>query len=670
MSATGPVDLGGVRLGAEQTPVALPAPARVELAHEPPLQLGPIRIEPWLRRLAHQDGREEVVEPRVMQVLVALARSPGRILTRDDLMEACWHGVIVGEDALTRIIGRLRRLSEQIAVGAFAIETITKVGYRLMLGDASVGSELAADESTPAGRTPARKEASAGGALASAAPDPGPLLAVLAFDNLSADKEMEFFSDGVAEEIQHSLARSKGLRLIARSSAFQFRGTAKAVRNVADQLGVSHLLDGSVRRSGERVRIAAQLIDCANGVALWSDRFDGRLHDVFALQDEIAGSVAHALEVVLHPAPAAPAMGLATYECFLRARSVVSEGGRVFDESGAAAAPLLEQVVRDAPDHARAWELLAITRAWILRSGHRTQSYEVARAGVVEAAETALRLDPACGGAYEALAMLEPWGAYLARETLLQRALDVSPNEPGVLTTMSTFCWSVGRIRDSLSFAERACVQNPLFPAARLAVAQMQGYMGAYDLSLRLHREIRRRWPDNYAVAQSLLNYACTLRFWSYFDEAAADVGRFSGTQREQLEAAVKYGENLRGVDPAPRMKQLERVRARVAATGTLALNRLAQLCVYGFEAEALDLAEAASFDHVFDPDGPLPGSIFPGVLFGPWSSFNRDPRFMQLCRRLGLCDYWVQSGRWPDCAGHLPYDFKGEAARVCGPSA
>jgi TolB-like protein/DNA-binding winged helix-turn-helix (wHTH) protein len=669
MNAIGPADSERVRLGAEEGAIALQAPLRIDLAHEAPLQLGPIRVEPALRRLAHRDGREEIVEPRVMQVLVVLGRSPGRIFTRDDLLAACWRGVIVGEDALTRIIGRLRRLSEEIAADAFAIETITKVGYRLLPVDLH-GGESEPERSSADAPPPLAERPGQPVRRPADAPAAEPLLAVLPFDNLSADKEMSFFSDGVAEEIQQALARSPGLRLIARSSAFQFRGADKSVRNVAIQLGVSHLLDGSVRRSGERVRIGAQLVECESGVALWSDRFDGQLHDIFALQDEIAASVARALEVVLRPAPTVPAMGMATYECFLKAQSIISEGGRLFDESGAAAAPLLEQVVREAPAHARAWELLAEARAWTLRSGHRSQSYEVGWAGVTEAAQAALGLDPACGGAYEALAMLEPWGAYLRRETLLERALDVSHNEPGVLTSMSTFCWSVGRIRDSLNFAERACVRNPLFPAARLAVAQMQGYMGAYDLSLRLHDEIRRRWPDNYAVLQSTLNFACTLGFWSYFDEAAAQIGRFSGSQREQLEAAVKYGENLRNPDPSPRLAQLERVRARVATTGTLALNRLAQLCVYGFEAEALQLAEKASFAHVFDPDGPLPGSIFPGVLFGPWSSFNRNPRFMQLCQRLGLCDYWVQSGRWPDCAGHLPYDFKGEAQRVCGSSS
>jgi TolB-like protein/DNA-binding winged helix-turn-helix (wHTH) protein len=649
-ASTGPIDQ---TLSADATPV--------DLAREPARTIGALRLEPSLRRIAHLDGREEIVEPRVMQVLVALARAGGRILTRDDLLASCWRGVIVGEDAISRVMGRLRRLSEQLGDGVFMIETITKVGYRLVLLDEAGGT--ASTEAPPGPAAPADLPPTPAAAIAAGPREP--LLAVLAFDNLSADPEMDFFSDGVAEEIQQTLARSPGLRVIARSSAFQFRGVDKVARNIAGQLNVTHLLDGSVRRSGPRVRIAAQLVDCASEVSLWSDRFDRQLDDIFALQDEIASAVARALQVVFSPGPATPDIHVATYEIFLKAQSIISEGGRVFDDSGADAAPLLEQVVREAPGHARAWELLANALAWILRSGRRTISYAEGRAGVVAAAQTALDLDPTRGGAYEALAMLEPWGAYLARETLLERALQAGPNEPGALTSMSAFCWSVGRVRDALSFAERACGLNPLFPAARLAVAQMQGYVGAYDVCLRMHDEIRRKWPHNFPIISSTLNYACSLGYWDVFDRAAADVSGFTGEQAEQLQAAVRYGQVLRGDDPAPRRRALDRLRAHAAAGGAVALNRLGQMCLYGFEEEALDLAEQASFDHMFDPDGPIPSFVFPGVLFGPWSSMNRHPRFVGLCHRLGLCDYWVRSGRWPDLAAHLPYDFKSEATRL-----
>jgi TolB-like protein len=117
-------------------------------------------------------------------------------------------------------------------------------------------------------------------------------LAVLAFDNLSGDPGMAYFSDGVSEEIQQTFARGADLKVIGRTSSFQLRGADKTVRKAAAELKATHVLDGSVRRRGERVRISAQLIDCASETALWSNRFDRDLTDIFALQDEIAAEVA------------------------------------------------------------------------------------------------------------------------------------------------------------------------------------------------------------------------------------------------------------------------------------------------------------------------------------------------------------------------------------------
>jgi len=138
-----------------------------------------------------------------------------------------------------------------------------------------------------------------------------PLLAILAFDNLSGDADLAYFSDGVSEEILETVERGSSLKVIARSSSFQFRGPDKAVRKVANDLGATHLLDGSVRRAGSRVRISAQLVDCASGTSLWSNRIEGDLEDVFALQDHIAQAVAEALKTVFAPARPAARNGMA-----------------------------------------------------------------------------------------------------------------------------------------------------------------------------------------------------------------------------------------------------------------------------------------------------------------------------------------------------------------------
>lgn len=513
-----------------------------------------------------------------------------------------------------------------------------------LVGRGGVGQPARASKTTTAPKPPTQQ-----------------LLAVLAFDNLSSDPEMAYFSDGVSEEIQQTVAQGSGLKVVARSSSFQFRGADKVVRRVAAELNATHLLDGSVRRSGSRVRITAQLVECACETTLWSNRFDGELTDVFDLQDRIAQAVAQALKVTLAPPAQAPAIDPRVYEDFLKARAIVTEGTRLYDAAAADAAPLLEEVVRAAPDYAPAWELLANARAWILRAGHRKEAYESARAGVAEAAETTLRLDPRRGGAYAALAMLEPWGAYAARETLLRKALELSPNDPGLLTEMSTFCWGVGRFRDALHLAEQACELNPLMPAARLNFAQMRAYVGDYESSVRLQLEIHRRWPQNAAILASLLNFAVNLGFPEVYEQALKDVDAYEGSQAAYLKPAVTYTEVVRSRDPERQRALIARYGARLSKSGTLPLNYIEGISEMGLVDEALDLAERASFAHMFDPDGPLPSGAFPGVVLGPWSAMLKTPRFVDLCERLGLCAYWTRSDRWPDCVDWAPYDFKAE---------
>ena len=460
------------------------------------------------------------------------------------------------------------------------------------------------------------------------------LLAVLAFDNLSGDPEMAYFSDGVSEEIQQTVAQSSDLKVVARSSSFQFRGADKTVRKIAADLKATHLLDGSVRRSGERVRITAQLVECVSEVTLWTNRFDGDLTDVFALQEQIAEAVAQALKVAFATPVQVQNLEPAIYELFLKARAAMGDGGRVFDDTAAVALPLLEQVVAAAPDHAAAWELLARSRALVLRSGRRGTPYEEGRAGVLQAAEAALRLDPKRGGAYEALALLEPWGAYAARERLLEQALAASPNDPDVLTEMSLFTWSVGRFRDALRFAERARELNPLMPAACLQAAQMRAYSGDYAGSVRMHQELHRRWPRNFTILMDLLNTASTFGFWDAYREAVGSIQHFEGWQATYLRETVRYVDALESGDPAKAQELLQRYARLVAKTGTLPLNYLVALSVLGLSNEAMDLAATASFAHVFDPDGPLPSASFPGTILGPWTAFNRMPQFIDLADR------------------------------------
>ena len=492
-----------------------------------------------------------------------------------------------------------------------------------------------------------------------------PLLAVLAFDNLSADAELAWFCDGVSDEIQRTVARANELRVVARTSSFQFRGADKTTANVAASLGVTHLLDGAVRRSGSRVRISAELVDCATHSAVWSDRFDGDLDDVFVLQDRIAAEVARALEVTLAPAPPGARLEPAGYDLFMRAFSALAEGDSLFDDSASSAIPMLEEVTRSAPDHAPTWELLAVARAKQLRSGRSQLAFEDERDGVIAAAETALRLDPTRGGAYGALASLEPWGAYQAREYLLCKALEVSPRDTGALTDMSHFCWGVGRFRDALRFAERACELNPLMPAARLHVAQMRAYVGDTAASIRMLEELHAHWPNNAGILLALLNWASGLGFPDAYQRAAGDIAGFDGWQASNLRAARAYAEAIFTHDPEIKAARVANWAEMLERTGTLPLNLVVGIGFIGLPEQALALAEKASYAHVFDPAQSGPSGVYPGVLLMRESTLLTTPRIIELCHRLGLCRYWLDTGAWPDCVEWTRFDFKREVRRV-----
>lgn len=253
------------------------------LAGEPDFELGGLRVRPSTREVAGA-ATTQVLEPRVMQVLIVLARRRGAVVSRGDLEAECWSGRAVGDDAINRCIQSLRRLGETL--GGYSIHTVKRVGYRL---DEQTGGRAAA-----------------------------PVLAVLAFDNLSGDPDMGWFSDGLSVEILQTVAQGADLRVIGHGSSFRFRGADKAAREVAAQLGATHVLDGAVRRAGSRLRVSAHLVDGASGVTLWSMTFEREITDVFAVQDEIAGAAAAALRLAFAPARPKGAIEPAIYDLYLR----------------------------------------------------------------------------------------------------------------------------------------------------------------------------------------------------------------------------------------------------------------------------------------------------------------------------------------------------------------
>ena len=532
----------------------------------------------------------------------------------------------------------------------------------------------------------ALREGARAAAAAAAAPPPaaatpetaGRVLAVLAFENMSGDEDMTYFSDGVSEEILQAVANGVDVKVIARSSSFQFRGADKAIGNVVARLGTTHVLDGSVRRSGNRVRISAQLTECARATSLWSERFDRDLSDIFALQDEIATAVASALKLVFAPARSAEPIDPAAYDMFLKARALLLDGHPDREARVKRANSILEGVVAAAPGFANAWASLAATRGELallvvkFRGAAATGEAAVHRAAAGEAGEAALDLDPGQGSVYAVLSALEPQARYAEQEALLDKALDVSPNDPDVLLAVSGFRFRIGMLREASQLAKKAWALNPLYWQAALWHAAMLMQSGEWDGLDALYDDLLARWPD----ASPLWLDAC------WHAALSADMDRLEalvaavierGFYTPEVRGHVRSLRNLHAPRPGFLDGAMERAVDTLSRTGTVPVNSIFQLSWHGLNDQAFDLMERSSFAHLYGPDAPRAFSTGEnaGAIFAPHLlRFHSDIRFVRLCAKMGLCDYWVTTDRWPDCAadGVLPYDFKAVCRAIAEP--
>lgn len=237
------------------------------------LRVGRWVVAPRLNNMSCEDKTVRL-EPKVMGVLLCLAQHAGHTISKEQLFQAVWPNTVVTEDVLKRCIAELRRAFNDDARNPRVIETISKRGYRLV---APVGA--ATDGSAPA---------------ASAVSDS---IAVLPFINISADPENEHFADGVTEEIIDALAQIQELQVVSRTSASTFKGRHVDLRIVGKQLNVRTVLEGSVRRADNRLRITAQLVNAEDGYHVWSERYDREITDVFAIQEDIARAIVERLKI-------------------------------------------------------------------------------------------------------------------------------------------------------------------------------------------------------------------------------------------------------------------------------------------------------------------------------------------------------------------------------------
>jgi TolB-like protein len=286
------------------------------------------------------------VEPQVFDLLSFLIHHRDRVVSKDDLMAAIWNRRIVSESALTSRINSARAALGDNGEEQRLIKTLRSKGFRFVGAVSEVEHSSRATSASPA--TPASSPQLRGDQ---------PSIAVLPFVNMSGDPAQDYFADGMTEEIITALARFKSLFVIARNSSFAYRGHAADIKQIAHELGVRYLLEGSVRNSGDRVRITGQLIVAETGTHIWANRFERRLSDIFDLQDEITENIVGAVEPEILSAEMRRARGkrpdsLAAYDCVLRAYQhlfnlTLDDNDKALD--------FLRQAIRLAPDYALAY---------------------------------------------------------------------------------------------------------------------------------------------------------------------------------------------------------------------------------------------------------------------------------------------------------------------------
>jgi TolB-like protein/DNA-binding winged helix-turn-helix (wHTH) protein len=461
----------------------------MDLAAKAAFHLGVFRVTPPTCMVSWPGGRE-VLQPRVMQVLVTLAQADGEVVSRDALISECWNGRIVGEDAITRVIVHLRRLAHRVDRGGFRLETIPRVGYRLAATDESGAPVELVARGGLVGR---RTMLAAGGAVAAAAagslllrdrwphPSPEPLtLAVLPFSNLSGDRGGDYLSLGLARSVRDALSRVGGLRVIADTSSFPLAAQKLSMAELARRLGAELLLTGAVTERAGVVRISQELVDPGTQVQVWSDVQSGRLDDLFRLLDDASAAALGGLAGRIGPnrlrAPAA-----------LRPRDPAAFHKVLEAEGLMEQSRTLRMVARDDEGYG------AADRAWGL-------------------AQDALRIDPGDVGALLVVANLtrNGWTRALAAQRasvaeraaaaadVIRRALISDPNDPGALTALGDyyrrFEWRWG---EAENLFRRALAANPSLTEAHWAYGYELAELGRAKEGLAQAREVLRLDPEN-----------------------------------------------------------------------------------------------------------------------------------------------------------------------------
>jgi TolB-like protein len=472
------------------------------------------------RRELRRGGAPIAVEPQVFDMLVHLVRNRGRVVSKDELIETVWGGRIVSESAVTTRLNAARKAIGDDGAAQRLIRTVPRRGVHFV-GEVREDRAAAAGRVAPVAAIPLTLPAK-------------PSIAVLPFANLSSDPEQDYFAEGMVEDIITNLARLRWLFVIARNSTFTYKGRAVDIRQVAEELGVRYVLEGSVRRTGSRVRVTAQLIEAESGGHVWAERYDRGIEDIFAVQDEITDMISGTLEPEISAAERdrahrKPPGSLGAWELYQRGMRHLLRRNR---EDFTTARALFREALALDPLFATAHAAFAISAFWQITHGFATDAVAM-RAELLAAAERAIECDDhdflahsAMGLAFmesgrhslalaehEVATSLNPNSAFaqwcfgygLLRADRPQDALDrfdlalrLSPRDPGAWsyqTLRAASLYQLGRYEEAIA-AARDATRTPLadvvWPLVHWAASQGQLERGE---AASVVEELRRKRP-------------------------------------------------------------------------------------------------------------------------------------------------------------------------------
>jgi TolB-like protein/Tfp pilus assembly protein PilF len=515
------------------------------------------------------------------------------------------------------------------------------VGKRAGESGAETAEPSMTAETSGSGRTAPGTDAVLQLAYADLSEDARPSIAVLPFVNMSSDEEQEYFADGMTEELLNALAKIRELRVAGRTSSFQYKGQDKDLRQIGDELGVRYLVEGSIRKQDDQLRITAQLIDAEDSFHLWSETYDRKLDDIFAVQEEISTSIAEALEVSLglsgDEALVIPTADLAAYDLYLAGQARLRER----NEGVAEAVRLYGAAVARDSGWAPAWAGLAQAQALVpyystteatevAVEGVTTEEWEFALAEAERAARRALELDPYNAAAEVALGnVIRDRRQWQAAERHYLRALEIDPDNVEAHQQYAEHLAAVGRQDEAVRSAERGVELDPTSAIRSYVLGYILVDLGRNADAVAPLERARELDPELLRVLPTLSDAYGALGDWDRAEQTIRD--------------GLATGAQLLGASSAVEQALLDRQMAEYYGAMRSADGRALEACcaevVYPWEYGLIgDIERALDALEKLAASDPGYGNKWLGSLWSPlWDGYRSDPRFVETLRRVNL---------------------------------